>query len=64
MDYVVLKPKSDGNDTDEFAVVEWGVWAAYTKGERKFPQPVDQRKTEAEAELFKEELIERDTTGN
>jgi hypothetical protein len=64
VDYTVIKPNSDGNNSDEFAVVEWGVWTAYTRGERKFAQPVDRRKTEAEAEALKAELIERDITGN
>jgi hypothetical protein len=59
VDYIVLKPNSDGNASDEFAVVEWGVWAAYNRGERKFAKPVDRRKTEPEAEALKAQLIDR-----
>jgi hypothetical protein len=63
MDYVVLKPNSDGNDTEEYAVVDWSEWTAYSKGEREFPKAVDRRKTEAEAEALAHDLMDQRLSG-
>jgi hypothetical protein len=56
MDYLVREPRSAGNESDEFAVVEWRDLKAFEQGERPVLKVVDRRKTEVEAQELAEEL--------